>query len=171
MLEHTACAAVLKRKVARFLVRRWALRPERREAAPWGGATTGDGKTPWNVRPAGFPDSGVHRVEERWKWGQVFCCRTRYARGWGFHLQAREKNIYCIEQKASARFLLDSQKLRRIRLTTMWSLSCRWCVLPLDVFQHFSHRDCRTVLRPPPTPRSAAPNHPLLRYLGPEPHG
>ena len=30
----------------------------------------------------------------------------------------------------------------------MWSLSCRWCVLPLDVFQHFSHRDCRTVLRP-----------------------
>ena len=21
--------------------------------------------------------------------GQVFCCRTRYARGWGFHLQAR----------------------------------------------------------------------------------
>ena len=89
MLEHTACAAVLKRKVARFLVRRWALRPERREAAPWGGATTGDGKTPWNVRPAGFPDSGVHRVEERWKWGQVFCCRTRYARGWGFHLQAR----------------------------------------------------------------------------------
>ena len=49
-MEHTACAAVLKRKVARFLVRRWALRPERREAAPWGGATTGDGKTPWNVQ-------------------------------------------------------------------------------------------------------------------------
>ena len=25
-----------------------------------------------------------------------------------------------------------------------------------------------TVLRSPPTPRSAAPNHPLLRYLGPQ---
>ena len=58
MLEHTACAAVLVRNSARFQVRRWALRLERREAAPWGGATTGDGKTPWNVRPAGFPDLG-----------------------------------------------------------------------------------------------------------------
>jgi len=57
-LEHTACAAVLVRNSARFQVRRWALRLERREAAPWGGATTGDGKTPWNVRPAGFPDLG-----------------------------------------------------------------------------------------------------------------
>jgi len=58
VLEHTACAAVLVRNSARFQVRRWALRLERREAAPWGGATTGDGKTPWNVRPAGFPDLG-----------------------------------------------------------------------------------------------------------------
>ena len=47
----------------------------------------------------------------------------------------------------------------------MWSLSCRWCVLPLDGFQHFSHRDCRTVLRPPHTPVCSAqpPPAPLPR--------